>query len=610
MEVTDINVVRLCTEGDTAARALVYRRYSPRMWRLALRYVGDESVAWDVLHDVFLVAFTQMKTLRRAESLEPWLMQLTRNAALLYLRTKERRQQIFVETDGEDLFGPSNDDETATAHVASLNALADAPSDFSESQPDLDDLLRLIEELPAGYRAVFKLAVLDGLTHEEVAQQLGISPHSSSSQLLRARRLLMRWIADGRLRTALLLLLCAVPTGLFLLHLGRKSDTKPSAVAVKEDEKQRTNATGNPSAHTSSEGESAGKTEKIDAPNPHSPQSRPSHQRPIAHRLPTTPYYITPPADTLAPPAPSADTLKHVIDVATRTDSMTLRREDKPSLPVAPSPFNKAIADESLKTLRTSSSPWQLTAWVSGQASASESNPASYQLRNNSATSGVEDIFFKATTWEAVNAYFRNNAAASPEEQALAEVGILNSGEIREQVHHRPTFTVALNISHRLTDRWSVGAGLSYSLQHSNFVRGGNAANFKTRQTIHDLGFTLRSEYFFFRPATNTSLPSALRRFSASAAFDATLYVPLRATRTYSVTTPTASRTVGSEHPHVPLSFSPAFSLGLHYRLAPHVDFTVAPALRYNVAPSSYPTTIRTAHPFSFSLPIGFTLEF
>lgn len=596
MKNTDSTIVRLCAEGDATARATIYNRYATKMWRLALRYVGDASVAWDVLHDVFLVAFTQINQLRRADSLEAWLMQLTRNAALLYLRAQEQRRRLFVE-----------EDEEKAAQILTEEERADGAA-----VPTMEELLELVEQLPAGYRNVFKLAVLDGLSHEEVAQRLGISPHSSSSQLLRARRLLMRWITDRRVRAVLLLLLCSAPAGIYFYRLSQEEEQSIGETVSQPTNKQQ-------------EQQSEDRRVSNKQPLPPAPIAQHAETDSATMSCPTapshsstpTPHYILTPADTvtLQPNEPA--------NYAQSSDSITSKPDEKKNVPNVPQDFNKSTAEElpssqlhNFKTSQLNAASWQLTAYVSGQAAASDGYPVTYQFLDNSTDSSVEDIFIKATTWEAVNDYFRNNAAASSAEQALADVAILNSGEIREQVHHCPTFTVALNLSHRLNDHWRVGGGLSYSLQRSDFTRGSNIAHIQTRQRVHDLGFTLRGEYLFLRPLNDLSTSrlhnffNVRDRLTLSVGLDATLYVPLNATRTYSIQTPALSRTTSPEHFHVPLSFSPAISLGIHYRLTPHVDFTIAPALRYNFAPSNYPTTIRTAHPFNFSLPLGFTLEF
>lgn len=156
-----------CKRGDPAAQAALYRRFRPVLWRVVTRYVPDPARAEDLLHDAFLLAYTHIGQLRDDARLEAWLVRLTRNLALLHLR-----QTATI----------------ATLPLDETNAL-ELPAESGEAtgQPTLDELLELVGRLPEGYRNVFRLHVLDGLSHEEIAARLHISAHTSSSRLLRAR---------------------------------------------------------------------------------------------------------------------------------------------------------------------------------------------------------------------------------------------------------------------------------------------------------------------------------------------------------------------------------------------------------------------------------------
>ena len=98
--------------------------------------------------------------------------------------------------------------ETLTDETAALD------NDDPDPEISTERLLQAIDALPRGYGEVFRLAVLDGLTHDEIGQLLGIAPHSSSSQLARAKRMLRKWLTDYRL-----LLILPVALGVWLYRL-------------------------------------------------------------------------------------------------------------------------------------------------------------------------------------------------------------------------------------------------------------------------------------------------------------------------------------------------------------------------------------------------------
>ena len=126
--------------------------------------MGARAVAEDLLHDGFLKIFSSMRRFswRGDGSLRAWMDRVVINHAIEYLR-KEKR--LSIETDD-------------SLSVETLEQLSE------------QTLLRLIAELPDGYRTIFNLYCMEGLSHPEIAQMLGIHAKSSSSQLARARKML------------------------------------------------------------------------------------------------------------------------------------------------------------------------------------------------------------------------------------------------------------------------------------------------------------------------------------------------------------------------------------------------------------------------------------
>ena len=141
------------------------------------RYVGDDDDAKDVLQDTFVKAYTMIDSFAWAGegSLQAWLTRIAVNTALNFLRSRKRL--IALNVDSADLDDPPPDmvEEPTAAEVNGL---------------DISTILAMVAELPDGYRAVFNLYCLDGYSHREIAEQLGINEKSSSSQLARAKALL------------------------------------------------------------------------------------------------------------------------------------------------------------------------------------------------------------------------------------------------------------------------------------------------------------------------------------------------------------------------------------------------------------------------------------
>lgn len=187
--------IDLCKKGDEQALNRLYITYSGKMMKICLRYVFDRQIAQDLLHDGFIIVFTSIATLRHPDKLESWMGMIMRNISLKYLNQRNAINQISL-SDVEEWQEPADT----------------LPSD---SFPSYGTLLQAIEQLPSGYRKVFKLAVLEGLSHKEIGSLLNIAPHSSSSQLFRAKEMLRKFIGGVSLIIMLLLLL-VLPFGMWL----------------------------------------------------------------------------------------------------------------------------------------------------------------------------------------------------------------------------------------------------------------------------------------------------------------------------------------------------------------------------------------------------------
>ncbi len=171
-----------CKRGIANAQQELFDQYSQHLMAVIYRYVANDDDASDVLHDTFITIFTTIKSFKweGKGSLKAWITRIAVNNAINFLR--KRKRLINNSAPLENVADPpDDDDEQLTSSIGGI---------------DLDTILQMIAELPDGYRTVFNLHCLDGYSHQEIAQQLGISVKTSTSQLVRAKAILANRIRE------------------------------------------------------------------------------------------------------------------------------------------------------------------------------------------------------------------------------------------------------------------------------------------------------------------------------------------------------------------------------------------------------------------------------
>lgn len=166
----DEELIEGCKRREYAAQKHLYERFAGKMYALCNRYVKDKMEAEDVLISAFTKVFDRIDQYKGEGSFEGWMRKVMVNESLSFLR---KHKNMYLETDLE---------------------AADREPDFEklENKLEADDLLKMINELPAGYRIVFNMYAIDGFSHKEIASHLGINENTSKSQLSRARGVLQR----------------------------------------------------------------------------------------------------------------------------------------------------------------------------------------------------------------------------------------------------------------------------------------------------------------------------------------------------------------------------------------------------------------------------------
>ena len=163
-------LIHKCRESDRQAQQELYNKYASKMYAICLRYVKDSAQAEDVTITAFVKVFNKIDQFKGDGSFEGWIRRIMVNESLGFIR---KNKSMYLEVDIE---------------------MADREPDYSTLGNELEaqDLMKLVQQLPVGYRTVFNLYAIEGYSHQEIAEELGVSVNTSKSQLSRARALLQK----------------------------------------------------------------------------------------------------------------------------------------------------------------------------------------------------------------------------------------------------------------------------------------------------------------------------------------------------------------------------------------------------------------------------------
>ena len=146
----------------------LYKRFAPKMYGVCLRYASNAEEAEDILQEGFIKVYNKIGSFRREGSFEGWIRRIFVNTAIEQFRKKVYLQPI---TEIEE-------DTVEGKYLSVLDRLSEK------------DIIQLIQQLSPGYRTVFNMYVVEGYTHKQISEMLGISEGTSKSQLSRAKMIL------------------------------------------------------------------------------------------------------------------------------------------------------------------------------------------------------------------------------------------------------------------------------------------------------------------------------------------------------------------------------------------------------------------------------------
>ncbi len=563
MEIT--RLIEQCRQGDADALGELYKAYAQQMRGVCRRYINDEQTVDDVLHDAFVIIFTSFDRLRDERRAEAWMTAITRNVAS---KCKERQAAVTKVPLEEAAVIPQQTEQQDVRGVP------------------LSEVIRMIDRLPEGYGQVFRLSVFEGMSHKDIADMLGIEPHSSSSQLARAKKMLRRmmqqyWVAG--------LLLLLVPATFFLL---RKGDT----TAIKEED----GGEHQPSPVVA---------KQKDTPE-ESPTEQP--QEPVIVSLPVhrTTVIAT---DTLqsviaqAVDSVTSDTLSNIIaqeqiipDTTTTDSTDTIHRVEIPHYNIADLlPGKPAIGTSRQQK-------WSVDlAYVGGFGEQNYNRPYGFTEMPTLAISGepLSPVTFE--NWSDYAAFLAENpdAGRSHSRSVIMNIALNNAGDapgtgtdkIVRKSHHYMPMNFSLSLKYKVNHRFGWETGVSYGRLKSEFEMGSNGNTINEQQTIHYLGIPMKGLCNLYTGKAWTLYGS----------LGITTEIPVYSSLNTNYYLHGSLEATDKSTIRAPWQWSVGTGLGLQYNITPGIGFFAEPSLQYYIPTGSSVETYRTEHPFTFSLPLG-----
>lgn len=172
--IIETDLISGCIAGDRRKQEMLYQRFAPKMYAVCLRYSNNADDARDLLQEGFIKVFRNLEKFRKEGSFEGWVRRVFVNTAIEHYRKKINLNTI-------------SEKEERTIEDGSWNIL---------DQLAEKDIIQLVQDLSPGYRSVFNMYVIEGYSHKEIGNILGISEGTSKSQLARAKGILQKQVHD------------------------------------------------------------------------------------------------------------------------------------------------------------------------------------------------------------------------------------------------------------------------------------------------------------------------------------------------------------------------------------------------------------------------------
>ena len=556
-----------CKNGDKEALGELYTTYANRLLGVCRHYVKDDNSAHDILHDAFIIIFMSIQDLKDESKLEGWMITIVRNLSLKYLQNTEKE----------------------AIPLSCLNIEIQEAACEEQKKIEFGLLLSAIESLPEGNREVFKLSVLEGLSHKEIGEQLGINPHSSSSQLFRAKKTLRAMLIKYWM---LFLLPILIPVYIYIA-------TRDKTVETSDNGPTATNTHKSQSKYVQ---KGLGTLKKEESRYSTSPSISGNAGRGSAGA-------IVPEGNiALQVSTDSAITEQRALlfNVDSLQKHLAIGIGTNDSLYCIPqTPQDKMIALNERMNFNVCNKkkyPWTFNLGYSSNAGANGAvSNLDYLSLVDYANGGATA---KLYTWADLEDYYaRNNALMDSVERArmsliLREHPTDDNGSLGEVAHHCRPKTFGLSINKQLSPKWTFGTGITYTRLKSEFESEYNKARLVKTQKIDYVGIPLKLTYQVWSKG----------RFNAYMTGGMAFEMPVHSSleKKYIITADSSYTLKRDIKPRYQWSVN--LGVGVQYKLFKPFSLYLEPNMFYYFRNSSNLETYRTEHPFIITVPFGLRL--
>lgn len=550
-----------CKKGDKEALGELYTTYAKRLLGVCRHYVKDDNVAEDILHDAFIIIFMSIQDLKDESKLEGWMVTIVRNLSLKYFQSTEKE----------------------TIPLSCLDIEIKDEVREEQKSIELGLLLSAIESLPKGNREVFKLSVLDGLSHKEIGELLGINPHSSSSQLFRAKKMLRTILINYWM---LLLLPILIPVYVYFITRDKTIESSDSKRTAENTYKE--------------------------LPKRLQKEAQPRYSLPLSidGNVGHTLTEIAVPVEDI-----SSQVITDSVEAGQQTVSFNVDSLEKhlaiKGISTGDSMLHFShISEEKILALNESMHsnasnnkkyPWIFNFGYSSNAGANGTiSNLGYLSLVDYANGGATAKLYTRTDLE--NYYDRNIALMDSVERSRMSF-ILNDATdsndpLDEKAHHYRPKTFSLSLNKQLSPHWFLGTGLTYTRLKSDFESDFNGSSLQKIQKIDYVGIPLRLTYRIWDKG----------RFNAYTTGGVTFEMPVHSSLDKKFITTADSSYTLKGNIKARYQWSINLGIGVQYKIFKPFSLYLEPNMFYYFGNGSGLETYRTEHPFMFSIPFGLRL--
>lgn len=567
-------LVEKAKQGDADAFSTLYQMYYPKMKGICINILReDKAVVDDLVQDAFILAFVSLKDLKNTHRFSQWLTSITTNLVLKY-QEKGKRYDFISLSEIEDEFSSVLEDDNTSRQSISY-----------------EEIMSAIDSLPEGYKKIFNMSVLDGLSHQEISELLDIAPHSSSSQLSRAKAMLRNILSP---RAMLIIVLALIVIPVYRYFTAKKklvSENDVNIVRTRKSNEDITPIQKKPNVSVS-------RTQNaVLCSNHRSVQQGKNIVITVGDSIKTGQNVILEISDSLQE--------NQYVLADNKRDSII--KKDSVYTPIPNE--ERWIADD---TRTHKKSKWQLLAAgslgttlaqnVYKIITSSNNNIGSSQPSGPDQPTTPDQPSEKSfTTWEEYAEYLHRLTPTDPtaENVAMMDIADNNKGKIEEYEHHDKPITLGLAVNKNIGKHWSLETGLQYSYLKSYFTLGTGNYRVDKEQKLHYIGIPIKLSYQFM----------AYKRLSAYGSAGASIQIPLSG-KTY------ADYVIGGKSGYtkdwktIPsIQWTVNTNIGIQYQFAPKLTLFVEPTLNWYIPNGSEVKNTWTERPFTLTVPFGIRLS-